>query len=222
MPRTARKHLVQPGFPHHIVSRGNNRRRIFSYPFEYERFLYYLHDSLYRFDSPLHQLSLMPNHFHLIATPPDRDSLSNAMQSCLQRYAQARNLRKGASGRLFEERFWCEPIMTLDALRHCTLYNDSNAIQASIVDHPADHIWSTCGIHYGEPARSRIPLEMWTPSAWYASLGPQAPAIYRLDMLEYLDGRIPAFVFENVRWYEQQASLGYTRKILRPDGSSAR
>ncbi len=164
----------------------------------------------------------MPNHLHMMVTPPDKNSLSEAMQSCLQRYAQRRNKRKNASGRLFEERFWCEPLTTLESVEAITLYTDSNAIQAAMVDHPADHVWSTCAIHYGEPERTNVPLRMWTPSQWYLSLGPEAPTIYAERMRHFLDGRIPDFVSQRMREIESLASPAYRRRVRRPDGSSAR
>ena len=222
MPRRPRTHIVKPGVPHHICTRGNNRRRLFSYPSDYERFMDLLYDSLTRFASPMHQLSLMPNHLHVMSTPPEEDSLSRAMQSCLQRYAQRRNKSKGSSGRLFEERFWCEPLTTVESIEAITLYADSNAIQAAMVDHPADHVWSTCAIHYGQPERARVPLYMWSPSEWYGSLGPDAPSIYQARMHEFLSGRIPDWVSQRMRAIESLASPAYRRRIRRPDGSSAR
>jgi putative transposase len=215
-------HIVEPGVPHHISTRGNNRRRIFSYPADYRQFLYLLGDALVRCECPLHQVTLMANHVHLVATPPDKDRLSEAMQSCLQRYAQRRNKRRNASGRLFEERFWCEPLTTMESVEAITLYSDSNAIQAAMVDHPADHVWSTCAIHFGQPERANVPLHMWTPSAWYASLGPDAPLIYRDRMNAFLDGRVANFVIQRMRAIESLASPAYRRRIRRPDGSSAR
>jgi len=215
-------HIVEPGVPHHICTRGNNRRRLFSYPYEFRQFLKLLKDSLVRCNCPLHQVTVMPNHVHLIATPPEKDSLSEAMQLCLQRYAQRRNKRKNASGRLFEERFWCDPLTTLESLEAITLYSDSNAIQASLVDHPADHVWSTCAIHYGQPERTQVPLDMWTPSAWYSSLGPDAPLLYVERMNAYINGRIPDWVAQRMRAIESLASPAYRRRIRRPNGSSAR
>lgn len=172
--------------------------------------------------SPLHQLSLMPNHSHFIATPEEENSLSKAMKSCLQRYAQARNRRKCASGRLFEERFWCKPLLTAADVEAVTLYNDANAMEAAMVSHPADHVWSTCAIHYGQPDRSRVPLEMWTPSAWYLSLGADAPAVYADRMRQFLEGRLHDWRFERLREIEKLASLDCRTRMARPSGSSAR
>lgn len=222
MPRRPRNHIVEPGIPHHIVTRGNNRRRLFSYPTDYRRFRFYLADAIAEHDCTLQQVSLMPNHLHMVSTPSEKDSLSDAMQSCLQRYARYRNDSRGSSGRLFEERFWCEPLPTLEAVEAITLYADSNAFQAAMVDRPEDHVWSTCAIHYGQPDLSAIPLRMWTPSDWYLSLGPDAPRVYAERMLAFVQGRVPSWVYERLRAIEALASRDYRGRIERPDGSSAR
>jgi REP element-mobilizing transposase RayT len=222
MARRARKEIVQAGLPHHIGLRGNNRRRLFSYKSDYQRFVDYLHESIIRHHVDLHQLTLMPNHAHLIAVPPEADSLSQMMATCQQRYARYRNDSRGGSGRLFEERFWCAPLWTPYDVEKVTLYADSNAMKAAMVEHPADHVWSTCSIHYGQPERSNIPVQMWTPSDWYLSLGPDAPIVYEQRMTEYLAGRIPDWCHERMLAIESMASLDFRGRIERPDGSSAR
>lgn len=222
MPRRPRCEIVLPGVPHHIITRGNNRRRLFSYPPDYRRFLDLMQFAFDREHSPLHQLTLMPNHTHIVAVPDDEDSLSKAMKSCLQRYAQARNRRKSASGRLFEERFWCKPLYTLDDIEKVTLYNDANAMEAGMVQHPADHVWSTCAIHYGQPERSLIPIKMWTASAWYLSLGTDAPAIYADRMRTFLERRVEDWRFNRLREIEELSSLDCRVRMARPGGRSAR
>ena len=222
MPRRPRNLIIEPGMPHHIITRGNNRRRLFSYPTDYRQFVYYFEDALGEHECTLQQVSLMPNHMHIISTPAEKDSISGAMKSCLQRYARYRNRSRGGSGRLFEERFWCEPLPTFAAIEAVTLYNDSNALKAGLVDRPEAHVWSTCAIHYGQPARSSIPLRMWTPSDWYLSLGPDAPQLYVERMLAFVQHRVPDWLYERLRPIEQLASRDYRGRVERPDGSSAR
>lgn len=208
--------------PHHIITRGNNRRRLFSYRTDYRRFVHYLEDALLEHECTLQQVSLMPNHLHMISAAPAKDSFSDAMKSCLQRYARYRNESRNGSGRLFEERFWCEPLPTLGAIEAVTLYNDANAIRAAIVDRPEDYPWSTCAIHYGQPERSAIPLRLWTPSEWYASLGTDAPRVYEERMLAFLKNRVPDWLHQRLSSIEGLASREYRRRLERPDGSSAR
>ena len=221
MPRIARKHLIIPNTPHHVVVRGNNRRKLFSYSTDYHEMVRYLDGALRQHDMPLHQLTLMPNHFHLITTPPSQDALSDAMKVCLQRYATARNRKRDGSGRLFEQRFWSQAC-DADDLAGYTLYNDANAYSAGLVESPEGHKWSTCAIHYGEPGRSKIPVGVWTPSRWYLSLGPDRAARYREYMMLFLEGRVPDWKYEKLRASDEKSRATYRRRIERPDGSSAR
>jgi hypothetical protein len=170
----------------------------------------------------MHQLTLMRNHLHLIATPRTNNCLSRLMKMPLQRYAQWRNQRRAASGRLYEERFWSDPLPAAIDLAGYTYYCDANAFSAGIVTAPEDHIWSTCAIHYGKPDGSSIPLSLWTPSPWYASLGDKAVTEYRAGMVRFLEGRVPEWRFERLVEIERRASLNYRRRIERPNGSSAR
>lgn len=103
MPRKPRCRIVVPGRPHHVVIRGNNRRRLFSYSSCYRRFLRYLADALRHTGCRLHALALMTNHVHLVITPPDAAALSSCVKRLAQRYAVQRNARFAASGKGLEE-----------------------------------------------------------------------------------------------------------------------
>jgi putative transposase len=119
----------------------------------------------------LHALTLMANHVHAILRPPGRDALAHAIKSTAQRYAVYRNRRRGSSGKLFEQRYHSIPILTDEYLSTVTCYNDLNAVRAGIVDDPFAYPWSTYALHAGRPDACSIPSSMWTPSAWYLSLG---------------------------------------------------
>ena len=79
MPRTARQ--ILRGIPHHIVLRGNNRRRLFSYPRDYLFFLGLMSAQLIRSDVGMHALCLMPNHVHLLATPFKEDAFGEIREA---------------------------------------------------------------------------------------------------------------------------------------------
>ncbi|HEY7955508.1 MAG TPA: transposase, partial [Polyangia bacterium] len=122
--------FVAPGLPHHVILRGNNRRRLFSYPSDYQRFLYYLERGLRDVGCWMHAAALMTNHVHLILSPPDRRALSDCVRAFSQRYAQYRNRRKNASGKLFEQRFAAFPILHERQLAVTTVYVDLNPQRA--------------------------------------------------------------------------------------------
>src|SRR5262249_8675490 len=133
---------IIPGIPHHIIMRGNNRRRLFSYPSDYKRFLWDLERARERAPCDIHSFNLMKNHTHFVITPPDAATLSKMIQLAAQRYAQVRNLRRETTGKLFEERFISIPIETERQLAITLAYVDTNAVRAGVVRDPLDWPWS--------------------------------------------------------------------------------
>src|SRR3990172_625503 len=141
MPRRPRR--VVPGYPHHLTLRGNNRRRLFSRPTDFLRFLAWLAEALDETSCVLYALTLMSNHIHGIFEPPDEAALSAFVKSFAQRYALWRNRMRGGSGKLFEERFHCTIIEGDEQLAAATAYDDLNPTRAGMVADALDYPWST-------------------------------------------------------------------------------
>lgn len=216
MPRSAR--IVIPGLPHHIYLRGNNRRRLFSSPVDYARFVTCLAVGLEASASTLHQLTLMSNHVHLVTTPARANGLATMFHRASQRYAQLRNAQRRASGKLFEERYHSKPIVDDAYLMTVTIYNDVNAYRAGRVADPLAHVWSTGPLHAGLRG-SRIPRALWTPSPWYLGLGttPQDRAAqYRQLVAAYLHEPGAALVEGDA-----VSESRYRMRLERPDRSTA-
>jgi REP element-mobilizing transposase RayT len=162
----------------------------------------------------------MANHVHLIVTSADADALSHFVKLTAQRYAQARNLRRDGSGKLFEERYRCLPILTDAQLAAATAYIDLNAYRAHLVEDFAAHRWSTYRLHAGLPD-SAVPADLWTPSAWYLSLG-ATPAVRAARYRDFaaVCGALYR-VAEAATPAEAEASPGYGRRLERPDRTRA-
>ena len=169
MPRAARE--VLEGVPHHVVLRGNNRRRLFSYPRDYRYFIRLMNQYIPACHIGVNGLCLMPNHVHLILTPFEESALGAFIKRASQRYAQVRNKRFSSSGKLFEQRFYSKPVKSERHLAIATAYVDLNPVRAGIVDDAAAYRWSTFRIHAGLSG-SVIGLEaLWSPTNWYERLG---------------------------------------------------
>jgi putative transposase len=162
---------IFPLLPHHFILRGNNRRRLFSYQWEYDDFLRLLADAAEMHGVRVHALALMANHVHLVATPPSKTAASRFVQSFAQRYAQRRNRRRQASGKLFEERFIAIPLGDAAHVANAIAYVDLNPVRGGVCFHPAESPWTTYSLHIGRGGGARIPSRLWTPSAWYLALG---------------------------------------------------
>jgi len=130
MPRTAR--TILPGIPHHVILRGNNRRKLFSYPRDYSHMLHLMGRQIDTNDLALNAFCLMSNHVHLLATPAEETVLARFVKGVAQRYAQIRNRRLQASGKLFEERYYSKAIQSEAHLALATAYIDLNPVRAGI------------------------------------------------------------------------------------------
>ena len=73
--------LTIPGYPHHIIQRGNNRQAIFATPDDYELLLGLIDEHARRQRVAVHGYVLMSNHFHLLATPETEDGIPQLMQA---------------------------------------------------------------------------------------------------------------------------------------------
>lgn len=171
MPRRARHLTVIPGHPHHLVLRGNNRRRLFSYQLEHTFFLRRMVNGSRELGVPVHTTVLMSNHVHLIVTPTDHHQLGRFVGSFAQPYAQFRNRRRGSSGKLFEERYRCIPIRSEEQMTITTAYIELNPVRAGLCSEPGDYRWSTYSLHAGHDGSDPLISRLWTPSSWYLSLG---------------------------------------------------
>lgn len=188
-----------PGAPHHVVLRGNNRRRLFSYPRDYNRLLSLMGQHLGRVDISLNAFCLMTNHVHLLLTPGTKAALGEFIKRVAQRYAQIRNRRLRASGKLFEERYYSKPIASVQHLALATVYIDLNPVRAGMLGSGGgdDYRWSTFGIHAGS-AKPQPFVDIWTPTSWYVDLAVnplERASAYR----EFAEERLALDEWEGVR-----------------------
>lgn len=114
-------------------------------------------------------LVLMTNHVHLILTPFTEEALPRFIKRVAQRYSQTRNQRRLGSGRLFEERYFSDPLISTVELSIVTAYIELNPVRAGLVSSPEEYRWSTYALHAGGE-RSEVSPALWTPSSWYLSL----------------------------------------------------
>ena len=103
MPRPNR--LILPGQTHHIVQRGNNRQVVFFSDDDRQIFLKWLGEASAAEGCALHAYVLMTNHFHLVITAGEADSIPRLMQSLGRRYVSHVNREYGRTGTLWEGRY---------------------------------------------------------------------------------------------------------------------
>ncbi|MFI4926448.1 MAG: REP-associated tyrosine transposase [Burkholderiales bacterium] len=139
--------LTIPGYPHHIIQRGNNRQPIFSGTADYELLLSLIDEHARKQQVAVHAYVLMSNHFHLLATPETADGIPQMMQAVGRRYVRNYNLRQARTGTLWEGRYRSTLIQAERYLLACMVYMDLNPVRAGMVADPADYPWSSY-LHY--------------------------------------------------------------------------
>jgi putative transposase len=139
--------LTLPGYPHHVIQRGNNKQAIFTTTADYQRLLDLLEENAKKFDVAVHAYVLMSNHFHLLATPKAADGLPKMMQAEGRSYVRYFNDAQKRSGTLWEGRYKSTLIQTDRYLLACMAYIDLNPVRAGLVVQPQDYPWSSY-LHY--------------------------------------------------------------------------
>jgi putative transposase len=141
--------LTVPGYPHHVIQRGNNRQPTFHDTADYELLLSLLAEYAEREKVSIHAYVLMGNHFHLLATPETQTGLPGLMQAIGRRYVQHFNKQHRRTGTLWEGRYKATLLQAERYLLACMVYIDLNPVRAGLVARPADYRWSSYGHYVG-------------------------------------------------------------------------
>ena len=141
--------LTVPGYPHHIIQRGNNRQAIFASNADYEMLLALLDEHARKAGVAIHAYVLMSNHFHLLATPETAQAIPQMMQAVGRRYVRHFNQRQSRSGTLWEGRYRSTLIQTERYLLACMVYIELNPVRAGLVREPGEYPWSSYAHHAG-------------------------------------------------------------------------
>lgn len=158
--------LTVPGYPHHVIQRGNNRQPIFSSAADRDFFLDLLDENARKFGVALHAYVLMDNHFHLLATPQTDTALPQMMQAVGRRYVRYFNDRQQRTGTLREGRYKSTLVQAERYLLACMVYIDLNPVRSGMVAQARDYPWSSHG-HYIGLRNDRL----ITPHPLYWALG---------------------------------------------------
>ena len=141
--------LTVPGYPHHLIQRGNNRQSIFASSADYEALLAMLEEHARKSGVAIHAYVLMSNHFHLLATPDAAGGIPEMMQSVGRRYVRYFNQRQGRTGTLWEGRYRSTLIQAERYLLACMAYIDLNPVRAGMVDSVGGYLWSSYSHYVG-------------------------------------------------------------------------
>jgi putative transposase len=169
MPRLPR--FFAPGYPFHVIQRGNNRTAIFRGADDRTRYLELLLEAIENHDVHLHAYALMSNHVHLLATPQHGLSLSRTMQDVGRSYVLWFNRKYRRTGTLWEGRYRATVVDSECYVVVCMKYIELNAVRAALVNDPGAYEWSS----YRRNALGE-PNELIVAHGVYLSLGHDEPS----------------------------------------------
>ena len=138
---------IQGGL-YHIITRGNNRQRIFGSDDDYRKFLLQLAHQKARLPFYLYAYCLMPNHIHLLIERQD-DSVSRVMQRLLTGYSQYHNRKYRKSGHLRQGRYKAILCQSDQYLGELVRYIHLNPVRAKMVRRPQDFPYSSHRAYLG-------------------------------------------------------------------------
>jgi putative transposase len=152
--------------PQHVIQRGLQGQPIFSDDTDYLLFTQLLRDAVREHNLAVHAYVLMPNHLHLLVTPPDALATGKVLQAVGRRYVLHFNRKTGRSGSLWDGRYRSTLIDPARYLFFCSRYIELNPVRAGLVSEAKDYRWSSYAHHIGLQ-----PNPLLTDHALYWALG---------------------------------------------------
>jgi putative transposase len=166
MARLAR--VVASEVPHHITQRGNARRVVFESASDRIVYLTLLRQSCIQDELSLLGYCLMSNHVHLIAVPRRPEAMAIALRHTHGRYAAYLNARYGASGHVWQGRYYSCPL-DRNHLWMALRYTECNPVRAGMISKPQEYEWSSARAHCGGANRfGMLDSGLWQ-TAWNAT-----------------------------------------------------
>ena len=130
------------GALYHLLSRGNEGRKIFNDDTDRHFFLYLISELSERFDMDLYAYVLMENHYHLLVKT-HKANLKRAMHWFGTTYTQKYNWRHSRHGHLFQGRYKSIIVQNDAYMLRLSCYIHRNPLRAGIVKMLADYPWSS-------------------------------------------------------------------------------
>lgn len=141
MPRQARE-IPSTGYLH-IISRGNNKRKIFRYERDKKQYYLYLKVLKQKENIDICHYCLMGNHVHLLVKVKQESNLSRFMQRVNLKYVYYHNRKYTYCGHLWQGRFQSKIISNEPYLIQCGKYIELNPVRAGIVSSPENYPFSS-------------------------------------------------------------------------------
>ena len=140
MPTPSR--ISYPGAYYHIISRGNNKSKLFLDDVDRIQYLSALYICVKKFHLKIYAYALMSNHIHLFLKTSDAN-ISEFMHRFNLDYTVYFNKRHKRTGHLFESRFKGKLVQKDRYFLALLRYIHLNPVKAGLVSVPANYRWSS-------------------------------------------------------------------------------
>jgi REP element-mobilizing transposase RayT len=150
--------LEVEGGLYHIMTRGNNRQRIFSDDDDYQKMLKLVADQKTKLPFYLYAYCLMPNHVHLLIERRE-DACGRVMHRLLTGYSRYHNRKYGRVGHLFQTRYKAILCQTDQYLAELVRYIHLNPVRAKLVNKPSGYRYSSHRAYLGLDRPGMVDIE---------------------------------------------------------------
>ena len=132
-----------------VTSNAWKKRALFGHPPNAQLFLEILQEQRESGRCALHEFVLMPNHFHVLVTPTEKNSLEKLMQYIKGGFSFRYNRQRTAKLAVWQEGFTQHRVRDRNDYLHHRNYICENPVRARLVELAAEYEWSSANPKWG-------------------------------------------------------------------------
>lgn len=201
---------------YHVINRGNERSRVFHKNEDYRSFIQLIAEAAGRCPVKLFAYCLMPNHFHLLASPTHAHDLSAWMQWLMTSHVRRYRSHYGGSGHVWQGRFKSFIVKEDAHLLTVARYVEGNSVRGGIAASAAAWPWSSHAETIGVAPRaltSAFPVRL--PADWTRYVDTPLSEAELEKMRSSVRRQKP---FGDEDWQKRISEIYHLQSTLRPRG----
>jgi putative transposase len=198
------------GYVYHVINRGNGGATVFHKDGDYRAFLDLLAIAKTKYPIKVFGFCLMPNHFHLVLEPSNRDTLSRVMLWWLTSHVRRYHRHYHSHGHVWQGRYKNFPIQQDGHLLTVLHYVVNNPVRAGLAPSAEQWPWSSL--------RHPALLDPWpleVPPTWPRACDDPLADHDLAQIRTCVNRQAP---FGSPTWQERLAQLFGLESTLRPRG----
>lgn len=130
----SRKRYFEPGYTYHVLNRGALRQQLFFSEANYADFETLIEETWQEIRLPVLTYELMPNHWHFVVQPDDKEQLSCFFRQLTGTHAKRfrSEHRSIGQGHVYQDRFKSLPVQSDEHFLCMCRYVERNALRAGV------------------------------------------------------------------------------------------